>query len=158
MKKALMVWLVLALGAFTQAQDFSFGAALGFFGVGRGGLGFSVPLELHLLEVEGINLNLRADVALVLGQPLGLTALISPMLSYTFLAVDFLPLRLYGGPSLRLLVQSAFEDSRSYAWSFLGGLAGASLSLSGFLQVFAEANLNLLGNAPVVSIQSGLRF
>ena len=159
MKKMLIVLIILfGLGAGAQAQNFSFGAALGFAGVGNsGGVAFTVPLEISLVSFNELSFSLRADVGIVLGPTLALTANLSPLLTYTLSLMDMLPITFYAGLSVRLLVQDVLIDSRTSSWSFLGGMAGASASL-GFLRVFAEANLSVLLGTPVFSVQAGLRF
>jgi hypothetical protein len=156
MKKILFTLIVIfGLGAGVHAQDFSFGAGLGFTG---GGLGISVPLEIGLMSFgEGLGLSLRADVGVVFGQTPALTANLSPLVTYTLSLADALPITLYAGPSLRLFMQDAFGSARTTTWSFLGGLAGVTASV-GPLGVFAEANLSVLVGTPVFNVQAGLRF
>ncbi len=158
MKRTLLILLVIfGLGAGVHAQ--SFGVGLGFASAGgNGGLGISIPLEFSLVSFGDVGLSLRADVGIVFSQKPALTALISPLVTYTTTPVDFLPITVYAGPTLQLFVQDVFEDSRVATWSFLGGLAGVSVSVAGFVQVFAETTLSVLTSTPAFSLQVGARL
>lgn len=158
MKRTLLILLVIfGLSAGVHAQ--SFGIGLGFSGMGgSGGLSLSIPLEFNLVSFGDIGISLWADVGLVFSQKPALTALITPLVTYTLTPVDFLPVTLYAGPTVQLFVQDVFEDSRVSSWSFLGGLAGASVSVAGFLNVFLEASLSVVASAPAFSVQAGVRL
>ena len=160
MKRIVLILLVIfGLGISAQAQSFSFGVGLGFFNQNSNGdLSVSVPLEIGLINFSDVGISVRAEVGIVFSQKPALTALISPLVSYTLTSVSFLPITFYAGPTVRLFVQNVFEDSRSSSWSFLGGLAGISVSVLGFLRVFVEASLNITASTPAFSVQAGLRF
>ena len=160
MKKILFILIVIfGLSTASHAQDFSFGAGLGMFNQNSSaGLSLSLPMNFRLVRLSEVNINLRAEVGIVFSQKPALTALISPMVSYTLAPLEFLPITLYVGATLRLFVQNVLEDSRAYYWSFLGAVAGLSVSITGFIGVFIEASLSMAGDTPVFSVQTGLRF
>jgi hypothetical protein len=160
MKKILFVLIIIfGLNTASHAQDFSFGAGFGMFNQNsNAGLSLSIPINFRLVRLSEININLRAEVGIVFSQKPALTALISPMVSYTLAPLEFLPITLYVGATVRLFVQDVLEDSRAYYWSFLGGVGGVSVSITGFIGIFLETSLSMVGDTPVFSIQTGLRF
>jgi hypothetical protein len=159
MKRILLIlFVILGLGSSIHAQGFSIGAGLGFSNAGGdGGLGISVPFEIGLANFGDIGLSVRAEVGLVFSQKPDLNLVFSPMVTYTISSLD-LPITVYAGPTLRLFVQNVFEDARTSTWSFLGGLAGASVSVFGVVSAFAETNLSVLAGVPVFGFQVGLRL
>jgi hypothetical protein len=160
MKRILLIIVVmLGLGSSIHAQGFSIGAGLGFANAGAdGGLGISVPFEFKLVNFGDVGLNLRAEVGIVFSAKPDLNVVFSPLVTYTISSVEFLPITVYAGPTLRLFVQNVFEDTRTSTWSFLGGLAGASVSVFGVVSAFAETNLSVLAGVPVFGFQVGLRL
>jgi hypothetical protein len=159
-KRILLILIViLGLGSSIHAQGFSIGAGLGFSNAGGdGGLGISVPFEIGLANFGDIGLSVRVEVGLVFSQKPDLNLVFSPLVTYTISSLDFLPITVYAGPTLRLFVQNVFEDARTSTWSFLGGLAGASVSVFGVVSAFAETNLSVLAGVPVFGFQVGLRL
>jgi hypothetical protein len=160
MKKTLLIlFIIFGLGTTIHAQDFSFGAGLGFFNQNsNAGLNLSLPMNFRLMRLSDININLRAEIGIVFSQKPALTALISPMVSYILAPLDFLPITVYAGATVRLFIQDVLEDSRAYYWSFLGGVAGISVSITGFIGIFIETSLSMVGDTPMFSVQTGLRF
>lgn len=154
---AWIVWSLLALSGMASAQGFGIG--LGFFNQdGSGNLHVSVPARFGIAQFEdfGLELQVNADFILTAQPDLGL--LISPILSYTFDPIGFTPITLYAGPSFRLLILKVLEDTRSYAWSYVGGLLGAYISLAGWVGAFVESSFSVGGDTPIFSVQTGIGF
>jgi len=150
---------ILALSGLASAQGFGIGLGLGFFRQDAGGnLVISAPLNLPLANFDEIGLGVRANVDFIFSQKPNLSILLSPLLSYTLYPTDFTPITLYAGPSVRVLIRDVLANTRQTSWSFVGGIAGAAVSLLGFLTPYAEATLNLEGSSLLFSIQVGVGF
>ena len=158
MKRLLLLTLiVLATGSSSLAQ--SFGIGFGYFGSDTGSsVGITVPLEFGIAQFGDLNLSVRAQVGVVFGQNPDLNVVFSPLISYTISTIGVLPVKIYAGPTVQLFVQNVLADARTLTWSFLGGLAGASVSVFGVVSLFAEATLSLVAGNPVFGAQFGLRF
>ena len=153
----LLTLIVLAIGSSSLAQ--SFGIGFGYFGsASSNGVGITVPLEFGIVQFGDVNLSVRAQVGVVFSQKPDLNVVFSPIISYTVTGLGVLPIKIYAGPTIQLFVQNVLEDARSFTWSFLGGLAGASVSVFGMLSLFAEGSLSLLAGIPVFGVQFGLRL
>ena len=153
----LLTVIVLAIGSSSLAQ--SFGIGFGYFGSDTSrGVGITVPLEFGIMQFGDVNLSVRAQVGVVFSQKPDLNVAFSPLISYTVTSLGVLPIKIYGGPTIQLFVQNVLEDARSFSWSFLGGLAGVSVSVLGILNLFAEGSLSFLAGNPVFGVQFGLRL
>ena len=158
MKRVILLTLiVLAIGSSSLAQ--SFGIGFGYFGSdASSGVGITIPIEFGIAQFGDVNLSVRAQLGFVFSQKPDLNAVFSPIISYTITTLGVLPIKIYAGPTIQLYVQNVLEGARSFTWSFLGGLAGASVSVFGILSLFAEGSLSFLAGNPVFGVQFGVRL
>jgi hypothetical protein len=141
-----------------NAQAGSFGLGVGAFTINpNGGFSVSAQLNLPVFSVDNVSISGRVNADLVIGQKTDANLLISPLLNYTINPLVITPVTLYVGPVIRAFVQDVFSETRTVTWSFIGAVAGVSVSVLGFVEPYAEASASF-GDLPQISYIAGVRF
>jgi hypothetical protein len=141
-----------------MGQNGSIGLGLGAFVANPDGT-FSVSSQfnLPLIRFDAVSVSGRVNADLIIGgSKSDLNLLISPLLNYTLNPLVITPITLYVGPVVRMFTQDVFSEARMTTWSLLGGVAGASVSVLGFVEPYAETTFSL--NPGVWSFHGGVRF
>jgi hypothetical protein len=156
-----MVVLAMALAsaaALSHAQAASFGIGAGAFTINPNGqFSISTQLNLPVFAIDAFSVSGRVNADLVIGSKTDANLLISPLLNYTINPLVITPVTLYIGPVVRAFVQDVFSETRVVTWSFVGAVAGASVSVLGFVEPYAEASVSF-GALPQISYTAGVRF
>jgi hypothetical protein len=159
MTKRLFIVVFLGLTSLASAQGFNFGVGLGFLRQdAEGNVIVSVPLNLQLAQFNNVGVGVRTNADLIISSNPDVSLLLSPLVSYTLRPTNFTPITLYGGPTVRLLIEDAFATTRQSTWSFAGGIVGASVSLAGIAVPYGEAVWSVTPTETLFSVQMGVGF